>query len=629
MTEESSIDDDLWTTSLINSTTLLTSPYEIPTSELFHQDSSSAEILRYVQLASIILVIVFGFISNTLVVLLFYKRPMLRSFSNRFVLNLSLSHLFQCILVLPTTAVSIVTEKWLLGEIVCIGSGFIFTSLNITSVLSLLLIALDRNCAVNSPLHYSMTITKKRTGILIFGTWLLGVLIALPSLFTTTKILYRDTWHMCTLKWNSNDIDSIIYGSVLIVVGFMLPFLTTICVYSSMFQAARDNSERARKHSVESAIPEVRSGTSAPKKKFRRTSSSSNQLFGEEWKAVRTGVLVVMTFTLCWLPYFSVVSIEAYFDADNNLPDVVMFFVVLCASIACVINPYLYVFRNKTSRKNVKQLICPSNLMQNKKWMFHRENKDKTGTNTVMPCALAASLVNESSEKVKALPAAYQDVGSQWQSREEIEETVSNTSDDDFFNCDVSVPTGKRKPNQSINVQAIYNNSYSRNMRTLPSSSGTNKLLLYRLKSSLTRDSTSSDTTENYSISLESNNSTNSNEHSTEADASLPSRRGIGKYLFNTSEELWESRPSHHKRSSSVTGESTTEPRKHLSSLGSARRKSFIYSHMRNKKSSETTLTSSTPSSDASSSSKSSKSNRPKLVRQLDTTVPPEDDEHL
>lgn len=643
-----------------------TSPLtEIPTTstEFLTNDSSPNEdIFRYFQISFLILVTVIGFVSNVLVLLLFYKRPTLRTFSNRFVLNLSTSHLLQSIFILPAITVSIAAEEWLLGDITCAISGFLFTTLNITSVLSLLLIALDRNCAVNSPLHYSMTITKKRTGFMIFLTWFIGIVVGTPPFFGISGFKFRPKWHMCTLEWVHYDPYSLTYASVLVVLGFMVPFLTTICVYSSMFQAARDNSERARKHSVNStsvdaSVPDTQFKTSssgvAQKKKYRRWSSGSNQFFGEEWKAVRTGMLVVTTFTLCWLPYFTVISMEAYFDVSSHIPDWIMFIMITCSSSACVINPYLYVFRNKTSRKHVKQLLCPSNLNKNKRWMFHHSSKEKGTQAGVNPCILSASIENDGSEKVKALPALYQDIDGHWQifntsedhSREELDETTSNISDDDFFNSK-HVPANRRKhnPKTSSNVHAIYNNSYNRNfiLKNIPQgmqpNSSSSKLILFRLKSSLNRDSTSSDTTENCSMSLESNNSNEHQQQPTgESDPNLPSRRGIGKYLFNTSEELWESRPAvtYHKRVSTVPEDSTSSSesgRKNLSSFGSARRKSFIHSHMKNKKSNETTLTSSTNSDDtmessstATTATKSDKADRPKLVRQVEIILPVED----
>ncbi|GFR26007.1 melanopsin [Trichonephila clavata] len=663
MGDDDPTDVSQWTDdgdSFHNSTTVLatsTQPGTLtPTIEPLIDSSSKDELIRYVQFTSLTIIAAIGFVSNVLVLLLFYKRPTLRTFSNRFVLNLSISHFWQSILILPTTVISIAADRWVMDEITCFISGFLCTTLNITSVLSLLLIALDRNCAVNSPLHYSMTITKKRTGCLIFLTWFIGVLSGSPPFLGIGRIKYRPQWHMCALDWTQNDPYSQAYACVLIVLGFMVPFLTTICVYASMFQAARNNSERARKHSVnstsvETSLPDsqVKSGSVPPKKKCRRWSSGSNQFFGEEWKAVRTGMLVVTTFTLCWLPYFSVIFMETFLNATSTMPVYIMFMVVFCFSSACVINPYLYVFRNKNSRKHVKQILCPSNLNKNKKWIFHQASKDKENQAAVNPCILTASLENEGSEKVKALPALYQDIDGNWQvfstseehSREELDETVSNISDDDFFDSGVGkghvTPVRRKQTKMGTNVHSIYNNTYNnrnfvlKGISHLTQANSSNRLMLFRLKTSLNRDSTSSDTTENCSMSLESNNS---NEHQGESsDISLPSRRGIGKYLFNTSEELWESRPAvtYHKRISSVAEDSTSssEGKKNLSSFGSARRKSFIHSHMKNKKSSETTLSSNTSDTLESSSTSTAKSStngsRPKLVRQVKTIQPPED----
>ncbi|CAL1275644.1 unnamed protein product [Larinioides sclopetarius] len=661
MGDDDSTDVSQWADdgdSIRNSTTIATAPTQLGTMtttlEPLVSSSSSHDLLRYIQFTVLTLITLSGFISNMLVLLLFYKRPTLRTFSNRFVLNLSISHFWQSILILPTTVMSIAADKWLMNEIACLISGFLYTTLNITSVLSLLLIALDRNCAVNSPLHYSMTITKKRTGFLIFLTWFIGALVGSPPFLGIGQIAYRPEWHICTLVWIRNDPYSQAYASVLIVLGFIVPFLTSICVYASMFQAAKDNSERARKHSVNSTSVEtnlpdsqIKGGGNPQKKKCRRWSSGSNQFFGEEWKAVRTGMLVVTTFTLCWLPYFTFIFMEAYLNLTSRIPGYVMFFVVFCCSSACIINPYLYVFRNKTSRKHVKQMLCPSNLNKNKRWIFHQVSKDKENQAGVNPCILTASLDTNGSEKVKALPSLYQDIDGNWQvfstseehSREELDETVSNVSDDDFFDSGLKtnhIPPTRRKNNKTgSNVHAIYNNSYNRNfvlkgISHLTQHNSSNRLMLFRLKTSLNRDSTSSDTTENCSMSLESNNS---NEHHTDSDINLPSRRGIGKYLFNTSEEMWETRPAvtYHKRVSSVTEESTSssEGKKNLSSFGSARRKSFIQSHIKNKKSSETTLSSNTTetleSSSATSTTKSSRGSiRPKLVRQIKTVQPPE-----
>ncbi|GIZ01976.1 melanopsin [Caerostris extrusa] len=171
MEDDDSTDVSQWVDdgdSIHNSTTVATASTQsgilTQTFEPLINSSSNDELLRYTQFTILSLITTVGFVSNVLVLLLFYKKPTLRTFSNRFVLNLSISHFWQCVLILPTTVLSIAADRWIMNEIACYISGFLYTTLNITSVLSLLLIALDRNCAVNSPLHYSMTITKNALG---------------------------------------------------------------------------------------------------------------------------------------------------------------------------------------------------------------------------------------------------------------------------------------------------------------------------------------------------------------------------------------------------------------------------------------------------------------------------------
>ncbi|KAL3218271.1 hypothetical protein MRX96_031626 [Rhipicephalus microplus] len=125
------------------------------------------------------------------------------------------------------------------------------------NIFSILLIAVDRNCAVNSPLHYSMTITKKRTSGLIVSTWVFAVLISVPPLVGVSNIEYQESWAMCTITWYDTSLLTISYSCVLCVVGFLLPFVRITWIYASMFRAARRNSARARLHNINTSSSEM------------------------------------------------------------------------------------------------------------------------------------------------------------------------------------------------------------------------------------------------------------------------------------------------------------------------------------------------------------------------------------
>ncbi|KAH7957296.1 uncharacterized protein LOC119391218 [Rhipicephalus sanguineus] len=340
------------------------------------EDDQSSLSLGYISLevhfTLLLLIMVSSVAVNGLVFVLFYQRPSVRMTSNKFVLNMAIVYLLQTFILLPFVFVSIVLREWIFGDVWCKMHGTLSLCFTLANVFSILLIAVDRNCAVNSPLHYSMTITKKRTSGLIVSTWLFAIVIALPPLFGVSDIKYQESWAMCTVTWHDAGFLTIAYSCVLCVVGFLLPFVRITWIYASMFKAARRNSACTRLNftavgnevSQPSTVgPEVGSHPSPYLQKklawSKRTSSLSqaSSIFGDKWKAVRTGVLVVVSFTACFLPFFSMTLVEPHArtrkTALHNLPAIAML-LLFCSSL---INPYLYVIRNKAMRKHVHKMF--------------------------------------------------------------------------------------------------------------------------------------------------------------------------------------------------------------------------------------------------------------------------------
>lgn len=128
----------------------------------------------------------------------------------------------------------------------------------------------------------------------------------------------------------------------------------------------------------------------AAKKQRRRSSngSSSSLLFREEGRAIKTAGLVVFSFILNWTPYFTFLllsqieviqtqlgdlvlgtswgsSINASATVPTNVqPDEVVgvdwarFCGVFGILLSCLLNPFIYVFRNKMACKEVSKLLC-------------------------------------------------------------------------------------------------------------------------------------------------------------------------------------------------------------------------------------------------------------------------------
>ncbi|XP_022256468.1 G-protein coupled receptor 161-like isoform X2 [Limulus polyphemus] len=330
-------------------------------------NSTFSDIRKELQTIALILTFILSVISNGIVFVLFYKKPLLRSFSNRFVLNLSLTHLLQTLLILPGFLLGGVLGVWTLGDTWCHISGIVSTCLNLETSFSLVLIAVDRNYAVNSPLHYSMTITKRKTGAFIAVTWIVASLLCTPLIFGVPQIQFRINWCACAPLWGQRDLYTYVYSGLIVMAGLVMPLVKLSSTYCSMFLAARTSSVRVRQHNVNTpSVTEVQ--FFAPqetctihqlkKKSYRRASSSSQFFFfGDEWKAVRTGVIVIFSFIICWGPYFAVIGIEPYIQFKKWPPEYIVPVSIFLSFSSCVVNPYIYVFRNKTTRNHAKRLF--------------------------------------------------------------------------------------------------------------------------------------------------------------------------------------------------------------------------------------------------------------------------------
>ncbi|XP_072745900.1 uncharacterized protein [Anoplolepis gracilipes] len=167
--------------------------------------------------------VLFGcFLLNATLLLAFLVRPGLRTISNRFVMNLTISNLLTCAMLNPllmmdgpvtgntlttststpddatspfgSTSTSTPTSASAASNICAISEGA--TALVTTSsVLSVLLIAIDQYFAVVDPLRYRARVDKLKSAVLIVSVWLISAGFGLVAAFNPNP---RSLWLSCT-----------------------------------------------------------------------------------------------------------------------------------------------------------------------------------------------------------------------------------------------------------------------------------------------------------------------------------------------------------------------------------------------------------------------------------------------
>ncbi|XP_053985207.1 uncharacterized protein LOC128879776 [Hylaeus volcanicus] len=256
------------------------------------------------------------FLLNVILLLAFLVRPSLRTISNRFVMNLTVSNLLVCAIMNPLLIMDTSTPSGSaqivrsapVGSICAISEGAIAV-VTTSSVLSVLLIAIDQYFAVVDPLRYRARVDKLKCGILIMSTWLISIIFGLLAFFNPDP---RGFWLSCgsrNVTWSPNvtsydpamtessslsvleseiaelnvsglpeiletvesiriddDLDLIenttvifdtliggtitygfVYALLYAIFAYFIPFAAVCWIYVSIYAAAHRNSERARR----------------------------------------------------------------------------------------------------------------------------------------------------------------------------------------------------------------------------------------------------------------------------------------------------------------------------------------------------------------------------------------------
>ncbi|XP_023289298.1 uncharacterized protein LOC105696617 [Orussus abietinus] len=142
-----------------------------------------------------------SFLLNTTLLLAFLKRPGLRTISNRFVMNLTVSNLLTCAVLSPLLMVDAPSSRSLCA--ISEGATALVTT---SSVLSVLLIAVDQYFAVVDPLRYRTRIDKLKCGVLIGSIWVIALIFGFLAGLNPHP---RSLWLSCSAENDSIAIDDV------------------------------------------------------------------------------------------------------------------------------------------------------------------------------------------------------------------------------------------------------------------------------------------------------------------------------------------------------------------------------------------------------------------------------------
>ena len=335
---------------------------------------------------------------------------------------------------MPFVLVSTFTYDWILGDNLCQVTGVLTTLCFVSCILTLLIISGDRYYAIMKPLHYNLNVTSRKAALFIFGLWVISLSVSMMPLIGWNHITYQPAKAMCTVNWRSHEIIDRSYSFFIVFICLVLPYVVMLWVYITVFREAKKTLAKHRKNSVtindqqtaplsssdekflsycppsggkngqsqSSCAPRDLRCKSSVSSLFmaarRRSSTVGRSLLAfhvDDSRAAKTGLIIMFTFTLCWVPFVVLIIFEAILTGDtaknskgtsettNSIPAWVESFAVWVALAGCALNPIVYVFRSKNVKKEIKYCICPGLRAEQQERMASLESRGSRRTSII------------------------------------------------------------------------------------------------------------------------------------------------------------------------------------------------------------------------------------------------------
>ncbi|ESO01438.1 hypothetical protein HELRODRAFT_82100 [Helobdella robusta] len=265
-----------------------------------------------------------GLFGNLLTAYVVVRKPMMRTVTNRLILNLALSDSF-FMLTLPFIVVTSLKRNWVFGTLLCKA----FYAINCVNIFSgsftLAILSADRFAAVCFPLVSVKLRTPGKVSIAIGLSWLLSVLATYPVVHYATV----SRPEKIAIDGNPVLFAYIVYS---FIIGFFIPMIAIIVFYSLLVASV---TFRRAKH--------------------RHMTVNSERRHKKITKLVTS---VIIVYVVCWLPYY-VFQFALLFDGDTfyRRPWTVYLYYTCNAFtyLHSVFNPLLYAVTNKNFQDAFKE----------------------------------------------------------------------------------------------------------------------------------------------------------------------------------------------------------------------------------------------------------------------------------
>ena len=263
----------------------------------------------------IVLIAMIGLIGNSMIILAVSFSCKLHTSTNAFVTSLSITDFFTSFFMIFYTIGVLGKDRWPIPQAywICELTGFMIYACTGTSLYTLAAIGVNRLVLILKPCIYPKIFTSWKLAICIAIPWVVpGGAFLISQLTGFGKFGYDPSDLACVpIDTPENDVS---FSLGITLIGFPIPLFVIIVSYSWIYIFLRKHFQQKMKQTNLSSTPYTSTKITIPDTNLKQENTSSSEsrkrpISHAQIKITQNLFLVVCSFLLCFLPYFTLIFI--------------------------------------------------------------------------------------------------------------------------------------------------------------------------------------------------------------------------------------------------------------------------------------------------------------------------------
>ncbi|KAM6266013.1 melanopsin [Porphyrio hochstetteri] len=297
----------------------------------------------------ILIVGITGTLGNFLVIYAFCRSRSLQTPANTFIINLAISDFLMSITQSPVFFTNSLHKRWIFGEKGCELYAFCGALFGITSMITLMVIALDRYFVITKPLASVGVTSKKKALIILVGVWLYSLAWSLPPFFGWSAYVPEGLLTSCSWDYMTFTPSVRAYTMLLFCFVFFIPLIAIIYSYVFIFETIKKANKSIQTFGS-------KHGNKDLQKRYQRMKN--------EWKMAKIALIVILLYVISWSPY-SVVALVAFAGYSHVLTPFMNSIPAVIAKASVIHNPIIYAITHPKYRTAIATYVpCLGSLLR-------------------------------------------------------------------------------------------------------------------------------------------------------------------------------------------------------------------------------------------------------------------------